>query len=263
MTADFWDIYLVGLGSVLILFTALWMVSVPLKNASVVDIFWGLGFVTACVVYWWIAGGQGRGLLVLVLTIIWGTRLSLHIAIRNRGKGEDYRYVEFRKRYGEKNYWWFSFFQVFLLQAILLWLISAPLAAAQLNPHKAPYWLDGLALTLWVIGFAFEATGDYQLRKFKSDPANKGKVLRGGLWKYTRHPNYFGDAVVWWSFALFSVVAGTAWPLLSAALMTFLLLKVSGVTLLEKNLSRTKPEYADYIDQTPAFFPWFPESNKS
>lgn len=112
-------------------------------------------------------------------------------------------------------------------------------------------------MALWTIGFVFEAGGDYQLTLWRSNPANKGKVLQTGFWKYTRHPNYFGDAVVWWSFALFGVAAGSWWPLLSAALMNFLLLKISGVSLLEQTLTKTKPEYEDYIKRTPAFFPWW------
>ena len=264
MQPPIWDIYLGGLAVVLTLVTALWLLSIPLRNVSIVDIFWGMGFIAICLAYWLLADVHStRGLLVLVLTSLWGLRLSMHLGLRNIGKGEDYRYAEFRKRYGEHRYWWFSFFQVFLLQGLLIWLISAPLLAAQAYGAKALSWLDGLALTAWVIGFIFEAGGDYQLTGFKSNSANKGQVLRTGLWKYTRHPNYFGDAAVWWGFALFGVAAGAWWSVASAALMNLLLLKVSGVALLERSLTKTKPEYQEYINQTPAFFPWIPKRNKS
>lgn len=259
------EIYLTGLAIILGLFTLVWIFSVPLRNVSIVDMFWGLGFVVACLTYYWFSETHHwRGILVLVLTAVWGIRLSLHIGIRNAGKVEDYRYTEFRKRYGEQNYWWFSFFQVFLLQGILLWLISAPLLLAQIPQANITFsFADGLAIVLWTTGFIFEAGGDYQLMQFRSNPSNKGKVLREGLWKYTRHPNYFGDALIWWSFATFGIAAGHWWPLLSAGLMNLLLLKVSGVALLEKNLTRTKPEYEDYIKRTPAFFPWLPKSNNA
>lgn len=261
MQTTIWEAYLAGFAVLLVLLTALWLISIPLRNVSIVDIFWGGGFVAANLTYWVKTEVHStRGLLVLFLTAVWGLRLSLHLGIRNLGKGEDYRYAEFRKRYGEERYWWFSFFQVFLLQGVLLWLISSPLLAAQISDSNSFSWLDPFALMFWVTGFTFETGGDYQLVKFKANPANKGRVLRSGFWKYTRHPNYFGDAMVWWGFALFGVAAGAWWSVLSAVLMNFLLLKVSGVLLLERSLTRTKPEYEEYTRQTPAFFPWFPKS---
>jgi steroid 5-alpha reductase family enzyme len=200
--------------------------------------------------------------MVLILLILWGIRLSAHIFKRNLGKEEDYRYQEFRKRYGEKRYWWFSFFQVFLLQGGLLWLISAPLLGVSLYSAEKPFGIvDVIAFIFWLTGFVFEAGGDWQLSRFKSNPANRGKLLQTGLWKYTRHPNYFGDAMIWWGFALFSVAAGCYLPVLSALLMNWLLLRVSGVAMLERTLVQTKPSYEKYIRQTRAFFPWFPKQH--
>ena len=260
MPAFPWHVYLTGLAVVLSLLTALWLISIPIRNVSIVDVVWGAGFTTIGYTYHHLCDSHSwRGNLVLLLVFVWGLRLSIHLAVRNLGKGEDYRYQEFRQRYGPKRYWWFSLFQVFLLQGVLLWLISTPLLAVQALENKTLTSLDGVAIVFWTVGFAFEAGGDYQLMKFRSNPANKGKVLTTGFWKYTRHPNYFGDAAVWWGFALFGTAAGAWWPLLSATLMNFLLLKVSGVSLLEKSLKQTKPGYEEYVRKTPAFFPWFPK----
>ena len=240
----------------------LWIVSVILRNASIVDPFWGLGFVMVSIYYFLNSNGNPiRQYIVLTLSCIWGLRLFGYLLWRNYGKPEDYRYAQFRKDYGAHRYWWVSFFQVFLLQGILLWLISAPLLTSQYYHVPELGWLDILAILFWLFGFSFEAGGDYQLIKFRSNPANKGKVLRTGFWRYTRHPNYFGDACVWWSFALFSMSAGSYWPVLSSALITFLLMKVSGVSLLEKSLKATKPEYESYIRTTNSFFPWFPKKS--
>jgi steroid 5-alpha reductase family enzyme len=259
---EFQTVYITGLLLVLSLMTMLWIVSVMLKNASIVDPFWALGFVVVAVYYYFNSSGNSlRKEVVLALACLWGLRLFIYLAWRNYGKPEDYRYAQFRKDYGAHRYWWVSFFQVFLLQGILLWIISAPLLASQYY-HDQPFgFLDGIAIILWIIGFAFEAGGDYQLTRFKKNPANKGSVLNSGFWRYTRHPNYFGDACVWWSFALFCVAGGSYMPVLSSVLMTFLLFKVSGVALLEKTLKTTKPEYASYIRNTNSFFPWFPKKS--
>ena len=257
---SFTTIFISAFPVIMVLMTLLWLVSVYLKNASIVDPFWGFGFVVAAV-YYFIQTGEmdERKILILVLVAIWGLRLSVYLFWRNAGKGEDYRYKEFRKNYGAHRYWWVSFFQVFLLQGILLWLISAPLLGAMYDAGANPLnIIDFAAIIFWLIGFTFEAGGDFQLAKFKSNPQNKGKVLNTGFWKYTRHPNYFGDSTVWWAFGLFSVAAGSYLPILSSVLMMALIIKVSGVALLEKSLAGKKPEYRDYIMKTSAFFPWFP-----
>jgi steroid 5-alpha reductase family enzyme len=240
--------------------TLLWIISIFLKNVSIVDLFWGAGFVLANGFYFWNIENIGpRNYLLLALVTIWGMRLSIHLAIRNIGKGEDFRYQEFRKKYGENRYWWISFFQTFLLQGVLMWLISAPLLGAHLSGDTNLNFVDYIAILVWIIGFIFEAGGDFQLVRFKSNPKNKGKVLNTGLWHYTRHPNYFGDSTVWWSFGLFSIAAGNYLQILGSILMTFFIIKVSGVALLEKSLKPQKPDYALYIQKTSSFFPWFPK----
>jgi len=244
-----------------ILVTLLWLLSVAIKNVSNVDVFWGFGFVVVNAFYFYnLEEMQPRNWLLLFLVSIWGLRLTIYLAIRNIGKGEDYRYQQFRKDYGEKRYWWFSYFQVFLLQGALILIVSLPLLAIQnSNSSGELYWLDYLAILVWLVGFSFEAGGDYQLYQFKNNTENKGKVLNTGFWKYTRHPNYFGDAAVWWSYALFSIAAAGYWQIVGSIIMTLLIIKVSGVAMLERTLKNTKPKYKDYIEKTNAFIPWFPK----
>jgi len=246
---------------ILILLVILWLTSVFLKNVSIVDLFWGFGFVVINTFYVLSSSEvTDRQLLVLVLVSVWGLRLSFYLGWRNIGKAEDFRYQEFRKKYGPERYWWFSFFQTFLLQGVLMMLISTPLLGANFGEQNSGLqWLDYAGILVWIIGFTFEAGGDIQLARFKSNPQNKGKVLNTGFWKYTRHPNYFGDSAVWWSYALFSIAAGSYWLSLGSVLMTLLIIKVSGVALLEKSLTSTKPQYSEYIRKTNAFIPWFPE----
>ena len=189
---------------------------------------------------------------------VWGLRLASYLAWRNIGKGEDYRYQEFRQNYGSKRYWWISYFQTFLLQGALVLIISLPLLAVNVSNYELNY-LDSIAILIWCIGFIFEAGGDYQLTRFKKNPENKGKVLNTGFWKYTRHPNYFGDATIWIAYTLFCVASGNYWQVIGTVIMIFFLIKVSGVALLEKTLKTTKPQYREYIEKTNAFFPWFPK----
>jgi len=258
---ELFQIYLQALGIILVMSTMMWLISIPLKNVSIVDVFWGMGFVIVCAYYFLNTEGlESRKILMMTLVALWGLRLSVYIGWRNYGKGEDFRYQQFRKNYGAERYWWFSFFQVFLLQGVLIWIISAPLLAAQFYGSKMPLgWIDLVASIVWTIGFIFEAGGDFQLARFKANPENKGKVLNTGFWRYTRHPNYFGDAVVWWGYGLFSIAVGLFLPLISPILMTVLILKVSGVAMLERTIKNTKPEYKDYIESTSAFIPWFPK----
>lgn len=246
---------------ILILVTLLWIWSIFIKNVSIVDIFWGLGFVVVNAFYVFMSGELNpRKILILTLVSIWGLRLAIYLAYRNIGKGEDFRYQEFRKNFGPKNYWWISFFQTFLLQGVLIMIISLPLLGINLSTNPGTLnVLDYIGLLTWLIGFTFEAGGDYQLARFKSNPDNKGKVLNTGFWKYTRHPNYFGDSAVWWSYALFSIAAGSYWHIIGSIVMTLLIIKISGVSLLEKTLKETKPQYRDYIQKTNSFFPWFPK----
>ena len=246
---------------ILILMALLWIVSVIIKNVSIVDLFWGFGFVLAALFYYLKTEGHNPGkIILLTLVSVWGLRLSVYLAWRNLGKGEDFRYKEFRRKYGELRYWWVSFFQTFLLQGILMWFISSTLLGAMyFNTSDTLGIFDYIGIALWLIGFNFEAGGDLQLAIFKSDPANKGKVLDKGFWRYTRHPNYFGDSAVWWGYGFFCLRAGSYLPVLGSILMTALIIKISGVALLEKTLKEQKPEYKEYIDKTSAFLPWFPK----
>jgi len=241
--------------------TLLWVVSVIVKNVSIVDLFWGLGFILSGVFYFLKTGGnEPRKIILIILVSVWALRLSGYLAWRNIGKGEDFRYKQFREKYGAKRYWWISFFQTFLLQGILMWLISAPLLGAQIKgQNNALGILDYAGIVLWIIGFCFESIGDLQLSRFKNDPTNKGKVLDKGLWHYTRHPNYFGDSAIWWGYGFLCLAAGSYLPVLGSVLMTALIIKVSGVALLEKSLKEKKPEYKEYIENTSAFLPWFPK----
>jgi len=246
--------------AMLVVMLALWVASLVLRDASIVDIFWGAGFFACAWMYFALTpqGFAGRKWLTCALVTVWGLRLSLYILRRNRGKGEDSRYRAWRQQAGER-WWWISLFKVFLLQGALLWVISIPLLAAQASPAPARLvWLDAAALLVWGAGFAFEAVGDRQLRRFKADPANRGKVLRQGAWRYSRHPNYFGDAAVWWGYYLLAAVGGGWWTFYSPLLMTILLLRVSGVAMLEKSLAQTKPGYGEYMQTTSAFIPWIP-----
>ena len=241
--------------------TLLWLASIPLRNVSIVDMFWGMGFVI--VGAWAFMTGQGdpgRKWLLLFLVGIWGLRLSGYLAWRNWGKPEDFRYQKFRQDYGPQRYWWFSFFQVFLLQGVLMGVIVLPVVFAHAAGEGRPIgaW-DVAGALVWLIGFFFESVGDWQMARFKGNPANKGKVMDRGLWRFTRHPNYFGDSAVWWGYGLIAVGAGVWWAAIGSVIMTALIIKVSGVALLEKSLGSTKPGYADYVRRTRAFFPWPPK----
>lgn len=242
------------------LVTLLWLISLKIKDASIVDIFWGIGFV----ITFWIATLLTPGLLTTriillgTLATVWGLRLSLYIFSRNAGKGEDFRYAAWRAEAGA-SWWWRSFFKVFFLQGVLIWIIAVPLIATQTGDTTSPLkCLDYTGAALWLVGFIFEAGGDWQLVLFKSKPKNKGKLLSSGLWSLTRHPNYFGDAAQWWGFYLIAASAGALWTVISPIIMTFLLMRVSGVVMLEKTLKETKPGYAEYIERTSTFFPWLP-----
>ncbi|MEO1248008.1 MAG: DUF1295 domain-containing protein [Pseudomonadota bacterium] len=257
-----WSVYLLALGVILSLAVAAWAVSVFARDVSFVDSLWSPFFLLAAVVY---AASLGtvedigsRGLLVLILVAVWSLRLSIYITARNWGEGEDYRYRKIRAD-NDPGFWFKSLYIVFLLQGLLAWIISVALLPA-VTGGGALNALDYLALALWLVGFLFESVGDYQLSRFKAQPGNEGKVMDRGLWRYTRHPNYFGDFCVWWSFYLFALAAGAWWSVVAPLLMSFLLLKVSGVSMLEKTITDRRPKYADYIARTNAFFPGPPKS---
>jgi steroid 5-alpha reductase family enzyme len=234
--------------------TFTWLMSLPMRNVSIVDSLWSLMLFLAGVVYALNADPRAPRLsIVLWLLAIWAFRLAWHITRRNHGKGEDRRYQEIRER-NQPGFAVKSLYLVFWLQAGLAWVISLPLLGAFAS--NAPLgWLDFLGAALWVIGFIFEAGGDWQLARFQKDPANAGKVMDRGLWRLTRHPNYFGEFCIWWGFYCFALAAGAWWAVAGPLAVSFLLLRVSGVTLLEKDIGKRRPRYADYVLKTNAFFP--------
>jgi len=245
--------------AILTMMFLLWLLSFAIRNASIIDVFWGIGFI---LVIWltWALTPQGylwRRQLVTALVTIWGLRLAVHIGLRNWGKPEDFRYATWRTESGA-NWWWLSLFKVFLLQGIIMWILATPLIAAQTSGFPAILTpLDYMGTVLWSIGFLFETIGDLQLTLFKADPSNRGRILTRGLWKYTRHPNYFGEALLWWGYYLITLAAGYPWTIFSPILMSCLLINVSGVPMLERSM-KSKPGYEEYMEKTSAFFPWFP-----
>jgi steroid 5-alpha reductase family enzyme len=254
-----------NLAAIVALMVCVWGLSLLLKNASIADIFWGLGFVLVAWLTFFLARGYlGRQVLLTLFTTMWGLRLSLHILRRNWGQGEDRRYQAWRASRGA-SFWWISLFSVFLTQGILLWFISLAVQVGQYSPQSAHFTgLDFLGSLLWLSGFTFEAVADWQLARFKADPANRGKVMNQGLWAYSRHPNYFGESLIWWGLFLIALPTPYGWyALVSPVLITFLLLRVSGVTLLEKDIVERRPEYREYIETTSAFVPWFPRRRAS
>lgn len=251
------DAYLVNLGVVVALMVGVWIVSIALRDASIVDPVWGLAFVAIAWAMFVQMGGPGaasaRALLIVVLVTIWGARLAGYLTWRKAGAPEDYRYVRMRERFGSA-FWLVSLPVVFLLQAGLAWIVSLPVQAGQLG--SAPLGvLDVVGLGLFLVGLAFETVGDLQLARFKADPTNAGQVMDRGLWRYTRHPNYFGDFCVWWGLYLIAAAAGAWWTVVGAVLMSLLLLRVSGVTLLEGTIAQRRPGYEAYARRTSAFFP--------
>ncbi len=249
-----------GLTVIVLALSGAWIVSLFLRNASIADTCWGLGFVVLAWLYPALIGETGgRSLLIACLVTVWGLRLTAHIYWRGRGQGEDRRYAAMRARHGHA-FWWRSLLLVFWLQGALLWFIALPILVAARDDGATLFTAtDAAGLLLFCAGLAFEAIGDWQLQAFRADSANRGRVLDRGLWRFTRHPNYFGDALLWWGLYLLAVAAPGGWlTVLSPALMTVLLIRVSGVTLLEEGLRASKPGYTEYVANTSAFVPWFP-----
>ena len=248
------SIYLITLAAILLVGALAWVVSVLIRDVSFVDSLWSLFFLLAAALYAFDAGDLApRAQIVLACVLIWSLRLSLHITIRNWGEPEDYRYQKIREN-NEPGFVVKSLYIVFGLQGLLAWIISVPLlpaiaSDASLNP------IDVMALVLFVVGFFFEAVGDWQLSRFKAARRSDGQVLDTGLWRYTRHPNYFGEFCIWWAFWLFAASAGAWWTIYAPLLMSFLLLRVSGVAMLEKTIGERRPGYAEYVRSTNAFFP--------
>ncbi|MFM7410689.1 MAG: DUF1295 domain-containing protein [Actinomycetota bacterium] len=255
------DVMLASAIAIATLMLSTWVISVVVKNASIVDIVWGLGFVVTGWVSFAVGDGDDtRGWVLAVLVSLWGLRLAGYLARRNIGHGEDYRYRAMRKHWGPR-FPIISLVTVFTLQGVLMWVVSLPLQLGQVEASPGFGPIGTMGALVWAVGLFFESVGDAQLRRFKADPANEGKVMSSGLWRYTRHPNYFGDAVVWWGIAIVAAEAGVGvFGFIGAAVMTFLLVRVSGVALLEKSLRKRKPEYEDYVRRTSSFVPRPPKA---
>lgn len=236
-----------------------WAVSVPLRDVSVVDSAWSLLVLAPALVAAAAAPQAGpRAPWVLLLAGAWALRLALYITWRHWGHAEDHRYRAIRAR-NQPHFEWKSLYLVFGLQALLAWLVSLPLAAAVTSP--APWrLLDAVGVALFVLGLGIETLADTQLARFKANPDSRGQVMAQGLWRYSRHPNYFGEFCLWWGLWLMAAGAGAWWTVLSPLLVSLLLLKVSGVTLLEQDIGERRPAYRAYIASTNAFFPWRPRA---
>jgi steroid 5-alpha reductase family enzyme len=251
------------LGTVLGLMVVLWLVSLVIADVSIVDIFWGLGFAVIA----WTASVLGanpspRIWLLCAMVTAWGVRLAGHLALRNLGHGEDARYKAMRARRGP-SFAATSLGTVFLLQGWLMWIVSLPLQAAEAPGAVAPLGvLDFAGVALWAAGLGCEAIADAQLARFKRSASSAGQVMDRGLWRYSRHPNYFGDFLVWWGFGLIALSTGAWWSLVGPAVMSVLLLKVSGVALLESTIADRRPAYAAYAARTSAFVPWPPRPDR-
>lgn len=235
--------------------TLVWLASLPLRDAGIADVFWGPGFALLAWLYVaWTDGWPLRGVVVASLVTIWGARLGAHILLRSRGRGEDRRYARWRERAG-RAFWWRSWLTVFLFQGLILWIVSWPLLVAVASPGPRRFTpADAVGAALWSLGFTLEAVADAQLVAFRRNPANRGRVLSSGLWAWSRHPNYFGDALLWWGLFCFALPANGGWlTVASPALMTFLLLRVSGVPLLESDIEDRRPGYFEYVARTSSF----------
>jgi steroid 5-alpha reductase family enzyme len=238
--------------------TLIFFLAMAVEDNSIVDIFYGTLFlVGSWGSYIEYGSGHPRQLLLMVLVTIWGARLALHLLVRKKGHGEDFRYRQWREEWG-KTFIWRSFLQIFMLQGAVVLLVSAPILLTLKAPGDQLGFLDFLGTAIWLVGFLFEAIGDWQLLRFKRNPKNKGHIIRTGVWQYTRHPNYFGEATLWWGIFLIGLGAVNGFfGLISPLLIGFLLLKVSGIPMLEAKYEGN-PEFEAYRKRTNAFFPWFP-----
>jgi steroid 5-alpha reductase family enzyme len=235
----------------------LWLISLKTRDVSIIDIFWAPGIAAVVDIAALLSDASGpRASAALFLVNLWAVRLAAHIFARH--DGEDHRYAAMRHKFGAR-WWWWSLVQVFLLQAILMWFIAAPLVAVMLSSRAPMGVLDYLGVGIAAAGFLFEALADVQLARFRLDPRNKGKVMDRGLWRWSRHPNYFGESVMWWGFFLLGFSAAGAWWLILSPLVVTLLLQVSGVTLMEDKIEDRRPAYADYKRRVSAFVPWPPK----
>lgn len=252
------NVYFISALYIFIFMNFMYLLALRLKDNSIVDIGWGIGFIIVALATLFDKGTfYPRQLLITALTIAWGLRLAIYIFIRNRGKGEDFRYRQWREEWG-KTIYWRSYLQVFMLQGAIMFVIALPLMQVNASTSSDLLITDFIGAVVWLIGFLFEAVGDAQMMRFKNNPASKGKIMRSGLWKYTRHPNYFGETLLWWGIFIIATGEGNIFiSVISPLLLTYLLLKVSGVAMLEKKYTGN-PEYDDYIKTTSSFVPMLP-----
>jgi len=263
MTVSTLTLFGINLAAVAAMMVIGWVISLIYKNVNIVDSLWGLGFVLIAWITFGLSDGYwGRKLLLAGITTIWGLRLAAYLTWRNFGKEEDRRYGSWRDEYGER-FWIVSLFNVFLVQALVLWVIALTVQYGQTAEIPArPTLFDAVGAVVALTGIVFEALADWQLARFKADPSNQGKVMDRGLWAYSRHPNYFGEVLVWWGvFIVTLAVPNGAWTIISPVTITVVLIKVTGVALTEKTILEKRPEYREYIRKTSAFVPWFPKEN--
>ena len=251
-----WSVLGATAAAICVLMFLTWLLSVKLKDASIVDIIWGFGFVVVAWVSRAVADGNSeRQNLLVACTTFWGLRLAGYLYWRNHGKGEDFRYRAMRKKFGDR-FPVVSLYSVFGLQGVLMFVVSMPLQLGQM-PTRALGASAIVGTLFWIVGLAFETIGDSQLARFKADPDNAGKVMDKGLWAWTRHPNYFGDCCVWIGLTLIAMDGGgvALASVIGGVSMTVLLVRVSGVPMLEKTIGRRRPGYAEYIARTSSFIP--------
>lgn len=240
---------------IMIYMTGWFFVAQARKRNDVADIAWGTGFIVVAMTAMDLSDGMTpRRVLVMSLVIVWGLRLAAHIYYRNKGKPEDQRYQKWRESWG-KHALLRAFFQVFILQGLLIVIISLPVTFIITYRQQSIGVFDVLGVCTWIVGFLFETIGDYQLVKYKRDPLNRGKIMTQGLWNYTRHPNYFGEIILWWGMYIIALSVSYGWAsILGPLTITFLILKVSGIPLLEEKY-KDHPEFQEYKRRTSAFFP--------
>lgn len=256
-----YSVYLQGLLVMIVLATVTWLISVVKRDVSIVDSIWSLMILAGGVTYVVTTDMlNSRNLFIISLLLIWALRLSVHLTWRNWGEPEDRRYQQIRKN-NSPHFALKSLGIIFILQAVIAWFISLPLWPV-MSSASSFMFIDIMAVGFWLTGMFFESVGDWQLARFKSDPANQRKVMNKGLWRYTRHPNYFGEALIWWGFYLFAVGSGAWWTLPAPLLMTWLLLKFSGVVMLEETIIERRPAYKQYIESTNAFIPGPPRKQR-
>jgi steroid 5-alpha reductase family enzyme len=259
-----WEVAFTAFAAMIAFQTLVWAVSVGIRNVSIVDIAWGPSFLVGALVAFANGGAPaGRRWMVLAMVACWALRLAWHIGRRNLGRSEDHRYAAWRERFGPDRYWWFSLFQVFWLQAAIAWVVALPVFAAMTSPTPSfPFVLDVVGLAVWALGFGVEAVADAQLRRFKADPTHAGDVMDEGLWGWTRHPNYLGEAWLWWGVGIVALWTEWWWTaFVGPGLITFLLLRVSGVALLDRTMPSRRPGYAAYMERVPAFWPRRPSQD--